>query len=325
MATTPKIQDKVKDLLKTRSIQNIEEQIDEARRIVSEIDKVDSYAAFARISARIRTNERPIKLLQLLTRVAAILFIPLSLASGWLFYKQYSLQKPAELAMQEITSPAGIRSQVVLPDGSKVWLNAESTLKFPVPFQEDMRNVDLKGEAFFEVTKNEKKPFVVQSGDVKVKVLGTRFDCKAFEEDKTIEVILEEGKVSLNSSTNNEDRKAILKSGDRAVIEKTTGELKISNEDIGKYIAWHQGKLVFANTPMAEVAQMLGRWYGIEIEIKDKSILDYRFTTTFNNESIFNVIELLELSSPIRMKYIPATIGIDNKLKTKAKVILTKK
>lgn len=325
MTTTPNIEDKVKDLIETRNAQSVEDQIDEARRIVLEIDEVDSYAAFARISNLISGSGRPVKFIQLLTRIAAVLFIPLALASGWLFYKQYSQSGSGELAMQEITSPAGIRSQVVLPDGSKVWLNAESILKFPVPFQKNIRNVNLKGEAFFEVTKNEKKPFVVQSGDVKVKVLGTRFDCKAFEEDKTIEVILEEGKVALNSSTNNEDREAILKPGDHAVIEKTTGELKISNEDIGKYIAWHQGKLVFANTPMSEVAQMLERWYGIEIVIKDKNILDYRFTTTFDNESIFNVIELLELSSPIQLKYVPASIGADNKIKTKAKVVINKK
>jgi len=325
MATTPNIEDKVKDLLETRNAQSIEEQIDEARRIVSEIDEVDSYAAFAQVSNRISGNTHPVRFLQLLTRVAAILFIPLAVASGWVFYKQYSQKDSGELAMQEITSPAGIRSQVVLPDGSKVWLNAESTLKFPVPFQQNIRNVDLKGEAFFEVTRNEKKPFVVHSGSVNVKVLGTRFDCKAFDEDKTIEVILEEGKVALNSGNQNGENEAILKPGDHAVIEKSTGKMNIQSEDIGKYIAWHKGKLVFSNTPISEVAQMLERWYGVEVVINDKDILNYRFTTTFDNESIFHVIELLGLSSPIQLKYIPASIAKDNKTQNRAKVLISKK
>lgn len=325
MTKIPYIQDKIKDLIETRSLQEPEDQIIEARRIVCEIDEVDSHAAFNRISNRIRNTQPGYQIFNIAMRIAATLFIPLLLASSWLFYKQYSQPETGKLAMQEVTSPAGVRSQVVLPDGSKVWLNAESTLKFPVPFSKDIRNVDLQGEAYFEVTKNQKRPFVVHSGNVEVKVLGTRFDCKAFAEDRNIEVILEEGKVALNSNVASGQDESILKPGDRAVIEKTTGEMQIVNENIGKYIAWHTGKLVFDNTPMEEIATRLERWYGVEVVIQDKNILNYRFTTTFDNESIFHVIELLSLSSPIQMKYIQASIGKDNKTQTRAKVLISKK
>ena len=324
MTKIPHIQDKIENLLERRSTQEPEEQVADARRIVSEIETIDSRAAFTRVQSRIKKEQSSGRVLNLVTRVAAVLFIPLLLASSWLFYKQLG-QGNARLATQEITSPPGIRSQLVLPDGSKVWLNAESTIKFQVPFSKDSRNVDLLGEAYFEVTKNQKQPFVVHSGNIEVKVLGTRFDCKAFDEDKTIEVILEEGKVALNSNVASGQEESILKPGDRAVIEKATGETQIRNEAIGKYIAWHTGKLVFDNTSMAEVGSMLERWYGVEVVVKDPDIFKYRFTTTFDNESIFHVIELLSLSSPIQMKYVQASIGKDNKTQSRAKILISKK
>ena len=325
MTKIPQIQDGIQNLIHARSVQEPDEQIVEARRIVSEIDTIDSRTAFAKVQSQIQKEKGKGRLLNLAMRVAAVLFIPLLLVSSWLFYIQFSQAYPGKLAVQEITSPAGIRSQVVLPDGSKVWLNAESTLKFSVPFQKNIRNVDLQGEAYFEVTKNQERPFVVHSGNVEVKVLGTRFDCKAFEEDKTIEVILEEGKVALNPNVASGQDESVLKPGDRAVIEKATGKTQIRNEEIGKYIAWHNGKLVFDNTSMAEVASMLERWYGVEVVVKDPDIFKYRFTTTFDNESIFHVIELLSLSSPIQMKYVQASIGKDNQTQTRAKILINKK
>jgi transmembrane sensor len=325
MTKIPQIQDKIKDLIEIRSSQEPEDQIIEARQIVGEIDEINSQVAFAKVNDRIRNAQPAYRVLNVAMRIAATLFIPLLLVSSWLFYKQFSQPETGKFAMQEITSPVGIRSQVVLPDGSKVWLNAESTLKFSIPFPKNIRNVDLRGEAYFEVTKNQKQPFVVHSGNVEVKVLGTRFDCKAFDEDKNIEVILEIGKVALNSNVASGQDESILKPGDRAVIDKVTGETRIRNEKIEKYIAWHTGKLVFDNTSMAEVVSMLERWYGVDVVVQDKNILNYRFTTTFDNESIFHVIELLSLSSPIQMKYVQASIGKDNQTQTKAKILISKK
>lgn len=324
MTNTPNIQQKLNDLIKDRIAQEPEEQITEAVRIISEIENIDSKIAFAQVQRQIQKSKKTISLLNTLSRIAAILFIPLLVASAWLFYNQ---QKPtlAQFAIQEITSPPGTRSQVVLPDGSKVWLNAESTIKFQVPFQEESREVDLQGEAFFDVAKNPEQPFIVESGNVKVKVLGTRFNYKAFAEDKNIEVVLAEGKIALNLPGKTGTQEAIMKPGDRAVIEKESGNATIRKENINKYIAWHSGKLVFDNTPMSEVAQLLERWYGIEVTVQDTEIMNYRFTTTFENESLFQVIELLGLSSPIQIKYIPASVGKNNQAQTKSKVNISKK
>jgi transmembrane sensor len=318
------IQQKLNDLIKDRINQEPEEQIHEAVRIISEIENIDSKIAFTKVQGQIQKGKQAITLLNMLSRIAAMLFIPLLIASAWLFFNPQKIST-SQFAIQEITSPPGTRSQVVLPDGSKVWLNAESTIKFSIPFQEESRDIDLQGEAFFDVAKNPEQPFIVQSGNVKVKVLGTRFNFKSFAEDKNIEVVLEEGKISLNLPGKTGTQEAIMEPGDRAVIEKESGKATIGNENINKYIAWHSGKLVFDNTPMSEVARLLERWYGIEVNVQDSEIMNYRFTTTFENESLFQVIELLGLSSPIRIEYIPASIGKNNQTRTKSKVQISKK
>lgn len=325
MIQRPDLEQRITAQLNVRETEGKEEQVAEAGRVISEIETIDSHAAFAFVQNRIQKNGKATQLLRILIRIAAILFLPLILVAVW----QYSdLKKSAietQFAMQEITCPPGMRSQVILPDGSKVWLNAESTIKFQIPFSNDSRKVELVGEAFFDVTKNPKQPFIVNSANVWVKVYGTRFNYKAYREDKNIEVILEEGRVSLSVHDERMYKKIHLIPGDRAVIAKESNAVDIKNEKIDKYIAWHIGKLVFENTPMSEVAHMLERWYGVEVIVQNPEIMDYSFTTTFDNESLFEVIELLELSSPIRIKYIPATIGKGNNPQTRSKVLIYKK
>lgn len=323
MTSNPDIRKNISTFIDDRIHQEQADQIIEARQIISEMEAIDSAAAFSRVQAQIHQSRKPFSLFNILVRVAALLFIPLLGVTFWTFHKIKS--SPVQhYSMQEITSPPGIRSQVVLPDGSKVWLNAESTIRFPVPFQKESRSIDLQGEAFFEVVKNEKQPFVVESGKVKVQVLGTRFNFKAYADEPTMEVILEEGMIALKMAEITE-KEVQLKPGDRLVYDKATNKASIGNENIQRYIAWHTGKLIFNNTPITEVAQMLSRWYGIEVIVADPEIMNYRFTTTFENESLFQVIELLGLSSPLQIKYMPATVGKDRQPSTKSKVIINKK
>ncbi|MCX6223085.1 MAG: FecR domain-containing protein [Bacteroidia bacterium] len=286
----------LRDLLDLRKNQDLDAQIAEAGMIVSEIGNIDSRKAFEQVERRIQKQNSALTFLNTLTRIAAILFIPLLIGSVWLFSRQLKEPTPhMHFAMQEITSPPGVRSQIVLPDGSSVWLNAESTIKFKVPFDESTRDVSLIGEAYFEVKKNPDVPFVVQSGKVQVKVLGTKFNCKAYTEENDIEVVLAEGKVSFNTEGGAQDREKVMKPGDRAVFDKTTNQTKITN-----------GKIV-------------------KVIIEDPTINKYRITTTFENESLHQVLELLGLSSPIDIKYIAATVDKTNKRLTKSKIIFTKK
>ncbi len=316
----------LRDLLDLRKNQDLDAQISEAGMIVSEIGNIDSRKAFEQVERRIKKQNSTLTFLNTLTRVAAVLFIPLLVASVWLSYRQLKEPTPPiRFATQEITSPPGVRSQIVLPDGSNVWLNSESTIKFKVPFDESTRDVSLSGEAYFEVKKNPDVPFVVQSGKVQVKVLGTKFNCKAYSEENNIEVVLAEGKVSYSAEGGMQNSRKVMSPGDRAVFDKTTNQTKITNEKIDKYIAWHNGKMVFDETPMPEVATQLERWYGIEVVIEDPTINKYRITTTFENESLHQVLELLRLSSPIGIKYFTATVDKTNKRLTRSKIVFTKK
>ncbi len=325
MKEDKEIQKNISELLGSRRNQDPEEQMAELSRIVSEIETVDSSVAFSQVLRRIQAKKRPVISLNVLSRVAAILFIPLFIASAWLFYRQITVENAQQFSMQEITSPPGIRSQVVLPDGTKVWLNAETTIQFPVPFSKKSRNVELLGEAFFNVTKNPENPFIVHSGNVSVKVLGTHFNCKAYSSDKTIDVTLEEGRIALDVEGNSNAKDFVLVPGQRAIIAKSNNKTTVLKEDINKYIAWHTGKLVFDNTPMSEVAQLLERWYGVDVVIENPEIMNYRFTTTFENESLFQVIELMGLSSPIRFKYVPAKLDSSNQIQSKSKLMINSK
>lgn len=324
MTNSPDINHKMNHLIADRTNQEAEEQIIEANRILTEMQSIDSLSAYVQVRQRIQNDFNKYRLWEIFKKVAAVLFIPLLVTTAWFFHRQIDHDPGKQYSIQKITSPPGIRSQVILPDGSNVWLNASSTIRFSVPFNNETRNVDLLGEAFFEVKKNPENPFIVHSGNVKVKVLGTRFNCKAFDEDSTIEVTLEEGKIALNIQSKTETNEVEMKPGDHAIVSKGRDVATIKSENICKYVAWHKGKLVFDNTPMTEVAQMISRWYGVNVIVKDPEIINYRFTTTFENEPLFEVIELLKLSSPILIKYVPATIGKDNQKLTCSKVFISK-
>jgi ferric-dicitrate binding protein FerR (iron transport regulator) len=325
MKYNERINHQLRNHLSGKQNQDLDEQIAEAGRIVFEVEKIDSRKAYSIVEKKISNRRTTLRFFNVLSRVAAILFIPLLLGSVWLFYHQQPAISPMEYAMQEITSPTGVRSQVVLPDGSKVWLNAESTIRFKIPFEPESRNVELNGEAYFSVKKDVQRPFHVQSGKVNVTVLGTKFNYKAFAEDPSVEVVLAEGKVSLTTDGTGKENEIIMNPGERAVVNKTSNKTAISSENIGKYIAWQEGKLVFDECPMPEMAKQLERWYGIEVIIDDPKIRNYRITTTFENESLHQVLELIALSSPVKINYIPAKIDQSNHIQTKAKVRITRK
>jgi ferric-dicitrate binding protein FerR (iron transport regulator) len=311
--------------LDKRRNQGVESQITEASQIITNIDSIDSKSAYAKVSNRILRRNPTTVLLNILTRVAAVLFVPALIASLWLYNQPLSPMNLQTFATQEISSPPGVRTKVILPDGSRVWLNAESTLKFKLPFDKTSREIVLSGEAYFDVMKNPNSPFFVQSGKARVKVFGTRFNFKAFEEENNVEVVLEEGKVSLNTGDTPGANDLIMKPGDRAVFDRTNLQTKLTRGKIDQYLAWHDGKLVFDETPMQEVATQLSRWYGIEVIIEDPGIRKYRITTTFDNESLHQVLELLRLSSPIEIQYVAAAVDNETKEQTKSKVIFTGK
>ncbi len=303
-----------------------EEQVLEAGKLIGEIEEVEVDTAYFNVQQRISTKGKLLKLYTVVSRYAAILVLPLLFVSIWALLNTKQIEPNEEFAMQEITCPVGMRSQVTLPDGSQVWLNAESTIKYALPFVRENRTVELFGEAFLDVTKNTNSPFSIQSGNVKVNVVGTQFNFKSYGNDNRIEVTLKEGKINLDLMLGNaESSSTEMLPGDHFVFDKITHKAFVKNQDIDNFLGWKDNKLVLDETPILEMKKILERWYDVEIEIADKSIENYKFTTTFENETLEQVLELLELSSPINMEYIPARIDKTTKQVINSKIIISKK
>ncbi|MGQ1947301.1 FecR family protein [Geofilum sp. OHC36d9] len=324
MLKDTQIVQRFKKILSDRKGQDIDAQISEAEQILYSIEGINSHQAFELVRKRIEKTNVHFRLLNVLTRAAAILFVPLLITSVIFFSKQKIQPEADQLAVQKISNPSGIRSEISLPDGSVVWLNSESTISYKVPFVGGkQREVKLTGEAFFKVKKNEQMPFQVASGSVSVTVLGTQFNCKAFPEDTTIEVVLAEGSIKLNSLGFKTGKEFIMKPGERAVVDKMRNETIISTEDIEKYIGWHENKLILDECPMPEIARRLERWFGVDVKITDPKIMDYKISSTFENESLSQILEMLEIASPIKVEQIPARLDKTTDITRKREVIIS--
>ena len=165
--------------------------------LIGEIKSVDVDRAFQKVNTRINNQTHTTRFITIATQIAATLTLPLLAFTIWSLFFQ---EKQPEMAQNDITwheihSPAGMRSHVVLPDGTDLWLNAESKVKYSIPFSRESRQVELSGEAFLKVVRNENVPFIVHTGKATVKVLGTQFNVKAYPEYEQLEVALTEGSV----------------------------------------------------------------------------------------------------------------------------------
>lgn len=231
-------------------------------------------------------------------RVAAILIVPLVLASFALFYFQPKAAAP-EMAYAEIQCPLGVRTKFVLPDGTTGFLNSGSTLEYPVIFTGG-RTVNLKGEAFFDVSPDEEHPFTVNTTNLSTKVLGTQFNIIAYENESNEEIILQEGKVEVYCNTG--EMLETLQPNQKLVLNKQTRQYDKKQIEADQYVSWTEGMLVFRNETMQQVADRLGRWYNVEIEIEDAELLNYAFRATFIDEPLEEVLKLLAMTAPLKYK-----------------------
>ncbi len=252
-------------------------------------------------------------------RIAAILVVPLILVSFY-FYYQWD-QVKSESTFTEIICPAGMRTRFNLPDGSSGWLNSGSSLKYRIPFKKN-RNVDLIGQAFFDVKKDPSHPFVVNTDIFDVQVLGTRFDVSAYPEDRYVEVVLESGQIKILS--NKTSHTTILSPNHRLVVDKALRSGSVSEVDASQYTSWKDGQLVFRNTPFCEVINRLGRWYNVDFECQDSSLLELPYRATFKEESLSRVLELLSMTTPIAYQISKPQIENKNEYE-KQKVIIYRK
>lgn len=162
-----------------------------------------------------------------------------------------------EVVYNTLTVPRGGQYQVVLPDGSKVWLNSASSLRYPTAFNGAERKVILQGQAYFEIAGKAAQPFKVQANEMEVVVLGTRFDMMAYADEPTINATLLDGKIKVQDK--------ILRPGQQAVLELTKHQLTIGEADVNKIMAWKNGLFVFNNMDLPTILREIARWYDVEI------------------------------------------------------------
>lgn len=247
---------------------------------------------------------RILRIVSSIQKVAALFFIPILITASWYFFQSVQLKKDIAgmQVVQEIKSQPGVKSHFFLPDGTEVWLNTASSLKFPSIFKGRTRSVKLNGEAYFKVHKDKSKSFVVEANGLEVTALGTAFNLCAYSDDNYYSTTLEEGKVQI---TNNQKKgiNYILNPGEQITFERNIQKYSKSIVDVYNVISWKDGKLIFNETPFREVVLRLGRWFNADIKLTDESIANYRYTATFTNESLDQVMELLKLTAPIDYAY----------------------
>lgn len=258
--------------------------------------------------------------------IAASVLIILSL-SLYLLYRIDILNLGLKANQQiELIVPSGEKSQLILADGTRVWLNSESKLIYPLIMKGRERKVVLEGEAYFDVTKLKNSHFVVYTQDIKVKVLGTKFNVKSYPKDKTIETTVVEGAVRVEADKNKMKFSPILlKPAERLIYRKepmknisnnstlndnrvTINEVPSLNQEIiishvntDNITCWKDHLLVFDNETFEEIALKMSRWYKVQIDILDAELKTQRYTGKFiNNESLKQVLEAIKLTTPIK-------------------------
>ena len=235
-------------------------------------------------------------------RVAAAVIIPfLVLAGAFTFVANRSGVFQSE-EMAEFVVPFGEQLNVVLQDGTQVQLNSGSRLQYPKTFGLFSRKVKLMGEAYFSVAKETTRPFVVDLKDIKVKVTGTHFNAKAYPDDKTIRVALEEGSVNIADKT---EKIYPMKVGESAEYDRTTGVCKITEvPDMTLHTAWRTKSLNFYRTPLRDIIKTLERQYEVQFDTTNSALLNYRFSISTSKINLNEVLNDLEKVSKIRFKLI---------------------
>lgn len=248
-------------------------------------------------------NQAPTKTIKftyyaLLKYAAVFILAFLAGALTLYFIGQKQINQLSE-AYNEIQVPYGEKSTITLYDGTKVWLNSGTSLKYPVAFSSNQRNVFIEGEAYFEVAKDKKKPFVVHSGVMDVLVLGTKFNVYSYPEDDLLCTTLEEG--SVNVSLPGTDKKFTLKPGEQFEYSKSKKSPQLFKVDTRLFTTWKENILRFENAPLFEILKKMERWYNVKFIIDEKINTSERYTTTIKTESLSEILKVLSLTS--EMKY----------------------
>jgi ferric-dicitrate binding protein FerR (iron transport regulator) len=271
----------------------------------------------------IALEEQPPRRLRGRLLMAASLLIMLSLG-GWWFWSAASSVK-SEVASREVKTPKGSQSYLTLPDGTEVWLNANSKIVYDDDFNRTDRKVQLTGEAYFNVAKNQEKPFTIQAGGVKVKVLGTVFNLRCYPDEDNIETTLVSGSVAITIDDNPGNTNTIqMKPGEKLSVHNriNTGSLvarrltdsldtaeipilllsKIRVDPLDSTLldaAWKEGKLVFDGEDFGKVASKIEKWYNVTVVVENENLYNTSFTGVFGKKSLVKVLNALQATGKL--------------------------
>jgi len=267
-----------------------------------------------------RTEQEPVyfnkyKRIQFWSIAASVLLI----AGAAIFYLLAPRQRPLQASNNIITTQKGSKTNLVLPDGTKVWVNADTKLVYDKEFGNGTREVTLTGEAYCDVVKDHTRPFIIHTSAVQVRVLGTALNVRSYPTEKTTETTLIRGSVEVALNTN-PDKKVILKPNEKVVIENAGALLPAQTADTASVrkpklpmvinpvhfdkkdqeiyeTMWVKNKLAFDETPFDKMIAELERWYNVQIIVKNKALGASTYTVTFENKSLDEVLEGLQFSA----------------------------
>lgn len=228
-------------------------------------------------------------------KYAAILAVLISIPSLVFLYSHTGNGGP--LTYTTVSADYGQISKVILPDSSVIWINSGSTIRYNNRFSTNNRAIDLVGEAFFKVHKNKDLPLVVSSEGLNVKVLGTEFSVMSYPEEKSIQVVLEKGKVELTTAADSKFRQE-LKPGEMASYNKTDQVMSLSKVNTVLYTSWKDGTINIYNLPLSELVIKLEKRYNQKFMVED-AIKNMPYTFTIKNENLNAILSLMEKITPI--------------------------
>jgi len=258
----------------------------------------DDWAKLTNRIGEAKTHQLPKRkasLLVLLKVAASICVLVIAGALLFNYFENNDVQKQGTIVRNSNNN----NTRIVLPDGSTVWLNANSTIEYSPDFGQSLREVALKGEAFFDV-KKDGKAFIVKTDNMQVHVKGTRFNVEAYKKNGTVKTTLEEGKVELHVDGN--DKFFTMIPGDQLILNTKLNDVTVQKVDPTNFSAWKEEKLIFDNVPLSEIATKLENRYKVKITIKSAKAKRELLTMTIEQEDIEEVLEMIKLSSKLRVK-----------------------
>lgn len=289
-------------------------QFPQHRMVNSESDNDEAEAAFAAHAVKMQLSGRmdassphriiqagqPVQVSGWNRKLGALLACSLVMLALAIMYIDKQKKHPA-VANNEVTTRNGATSTLQLPDGTRVWLNADSKLVYPETFVGQQREVTLSGEAYFDVSSNNLHPFVIHTEKLNIQVLGTAFNVKSYPQDDIVEATLVRGKIAV-SQKDLPAEKVILTPNQKLTFNKADilPRLQVSNlqptdGSLMAETAWVQHKMVFNNTSLASIAQILERRFNVQFVFDNESVKSYTYTGSYENEDLDEILKVLQL------------------------------